>query len=159
MLRKLLSENKSLIVNAWTQLIIESYASETSKFLKLEKDQFNNPVGHIITKNAEAIFDEIIKEENTGEIISLLDDIVKIRAVQDFPPSIAVNFIYLLKKVIKDKLADEMKDKNLLNEYLDFDLVIDQAALTAFNLYMNAREKIFSIRVNELKSKPVITEA
>ena len=44
-------------------------------------------------------------------------------------------------------------EKTISDELINFELLIDQVVLRAFDLYMKSREKIFKIRINELKSK------
>ena len=119
----------------------------------MKKNQFGNPIGHTITTNAEKIFNELINERDFENIKSLLDEIIKIRAVQSFSPSQAVGFILDLKKAIRDDLKIELGEKNISDELLKFELLIDQVVLLGFDLYMESREKVFKIRVNEIRSK------
>ena len=145
-------KKKSAIIKKWTSLILETYPSETSNFLKAQKNQFSNPVGFTICNNAEKIFDEIIRGQNFEKIESLLDDIIKIRAIQQFSPSDAIQFIFFLKKVILDELGEEMYKAETLNDYYKIEERIDRAALIAFDLYVQCKEKVFQIRVKEIKN-------
>jgi len=151
MLCELLIKYKSSIVSKWIKLILDSYAIESSKFLNIEKNQFSNPVGNTISTNATSIFDEIIGNRNFQNIILLLTDIIKIRAIQDFSPSEAVGFIFLLKKVIKEELNEEINQEKIFDEFTELEFVVDKTALIAFDLYMESREKVFQIRMNEAK--------
>ncbi len=153
MLKDLLVSKKSLIVDKWIGLILETYPSNGSKFLRLQKDRFSNPVGYTISNSAEKIFEEIISDRDIEKIKIFLNDIIKIRAVQNFSPSLAAGFIYLLKKVIRQELNPELIDGKVLKELFEFESSLDDLALIAFDLYMDAKEKIFKIRVNEIKSK------
>ena len=126
MIKELLAQKKVSIVNKWTGLILNTYSEETLKFLKSQKNQFSNPVGNIISNNAEMIFDEIVSGGSIEKINSLLIDIIKIRAVQDFTPSEAVSFVYLLRKVICEELKESLKDKNCREEYSVFEEKIDK---------------------------------
>ena len=121
--------------------------------MKLKKNQFSNPIGYTITTNSEKIFEELINKQNIENIDLLLDDILKISAVQSFSPSQAVTFIFDLKKIIRDELKVELMEKTISDELINFELLIDQVVLRAFDLYMKSREKVFKIRVNEIKSK------
>ena len=73
MLKKILIQKKSSILSNWIELIFDSYAHETSKFLKTQKNQFSNPVGYTISFNAERIFDELVSSQNLEDIKSYLD--------------------------------------------------------------------------------------
>lgn len=153
MLYELLLKYKSSIVSKWVKQILDSYSSESSNFLNQEKNQFNNPVGSIISTNAQSIFDEIISDANFKNITLLLNDIIKIRAVQDFSPSEAVGFVFLLKDIIRKELDDELTLEKVLDEFMELNFVIDKTALIAFDLFMEAREKVFQIRMNEARYK------
>ncbi|MGB8319602.1 MAG: RsbRD N-terminal domain-containing protein, partial [Ignavibacteriaceae bacterium] len=93
MLKDLLVSRKSAIVNSWIQLIVETYPSKTSGFLKSQKDRFSNPVGYAISNGAEKIFEEIVNQNDIEKVKSSLTDLIKIRAVQNFSPSEATGFI------------------------------------------------------------------
>ena len=153
MLKELLNQKKSTIVHNWIELILNSYPAEAVNFLQSKKNQFSNPIGYTITANAEKILDELINDCDFEKIKLLLDDIVKIRAVQSFSPSQAVYFLLDLKKAIRDECKIELSDKNVSDELSNFELLIDKMLIVGFELYMEAREKVFNIRVNEIKSK------
>ena len=153
MLRELLSNKKSVIVDKWIQSIDNSYPLETSKFLKSQKDRFSNPVGYAISSCAENLFNELLKSCNKENIKASLLDLIKIRAVQEFSPSQSIGFIFQLKKIIHEELESEIKAGSNFRELMEIETVIDEMALAAFDLYMDAREKIFQIRVKELKAR------
>jgi hypothetical protein len=154
MLRELLIKKKSSIIDKWIQTIFESYPTGTSEFLKSQKDRFSNPVGHIITDTAVKLFDEIINDSSSTEKIkSILNDFIKVRAVQDFLPSEAADIIFSLKKVLYKELEKEIGEEKLFNEFIKLESQLDEIILVSFDLYMEAREKVFQIRVNEVKSR------
>ncbi len=153
MIRELIKNKKSVIIDNWIRSIYETYPLETSNFLRDQKNRFSNPVGHAIADSAEKIMNVLIEGFDLQKIKILLQDLIKIRAVQDFLPSQAVAFIFLLKSSILSVLKTEIKNENIIEEFLTFELQIDSAAMAAFDVYMEAREKIFQIRINELKSK------
>jgi len=153
MITEILNSKKEAILRNWIDLVFDSYPTESANFLKLKKNQFSNPIGHTITTNSKKIFDELINERNIENIELLLDEIIKISAVQSFSPSQAVKFLFDFKKVIREELKVELMDKTVSDELIDFELLIDQIILSTFDLYMNSREKVFKIRINEVKSR------
>lgn len=153
MICELLLKNKSLIVNKWIKLILGSYSIESSKFLNQEKNQFSNPVGSTISASAEGIFDEIVGSRDFDKIALLLTDSIKIRAIQNFSPSEAVGFVFILKRVIREELGKQINQEKFLDEMFEIESVIDKTALVAFDLYMQSREKVFQIRMSEAKYK------
>ena len=152
MIIELIKKNKTEIIKNWTRFILETYPVEVSKFLEMKKDRFSNPVGFAISNTAESIFNEIVGERDFEKIKLLLNDIIKIRAIQNFSPSSATEFIFSLKKVMRDEIEDELSEKKNVVEFSKLESVIDRIALIAFDLYMEAKEKVFKIRVNEIKA-------
>jgi hypothetical protein len=152
MLNDIVTKKKSVIIKNWIQLIFETYSSETSKFLNLEKNQFSNPVGFTTSEAVDHLFDAIINDVNPGSVKPSLIDLIKIRAVQEFTPSQAVGFVFLLKKVIRDELIDELDETKIYNELLELYSKVDKAALIAFDLYQECREKVYQIHLNEIKT-------
>lgn len=156
MIKELILSKKDVIVGNWIQSIIDTYPAETSGFLREQKNQFSNPVGHIISQTAENIFEAIIHGNHNLEIKILLNDIIKVRAVQNFSPSMAAGFIFSLRDIIRNELQTEIKDEKLFNEFWEIEIKIEKAALIAFDLFMEAREKIFELRINEIKNGIVL---
>jgi hypothetical protein len=109
-LEKLLSEQSSTILKRWLQLILETYPSDTQRFLKKQKDQFANPVRDTISKEIKNIYRELLQGIDREKVSPSLDRIIRIRAVQDFSPSQAIFFVFLLKKVIREVL-DKCREK------------------------------------------------
>lgn len=156
MIKELILSKKDVIVGNWIQSIIDTYPAETSGFLREQKNQFSNPVGHIISQTAENIFEAIIHGNQNLEIKILLNDIIKVRAVQNFSPSMAAGFIFSLRDIIRNELQAEIRDEKLFNEFWEIENKIEKAALIAFDLFMEAREKIFELRIKEIKNGMVI---
>jgi hypothetical protein len=152
-LEKLLSEESPAILKRWLQLILETYPADAQRFLKKQKDQFANPVGHTISRGTENIFKELIQGFDRERITPFLDSIIRIRAVQDFSPSQATFFIFQLKQAIREVLGKEIRENQLYDELLVFDAKIDELALLAFNVYMKCREKIYQLSANEARNQ------
>ena len=151
-LKDLLLEKRAAVVKRWFDMILESYPADTSGFMKSQKDPFTNPVGRTIHQGMEGILDELLKGEGDTGISVLLDDIIRIRAVQDFTPSKALAFIFLLKSAVREELGpDGCADRTLAGDLLKFESRIDGMALLAFDIYMGCREKLYDIKVNETK--------
>ena len=152
-LEKFLSQKRSAILDRWLQLILETYPAGSMRFLKKQKDQFANPVGHTISKETENLYQELLRGIETEKVSPILDRMIRIRAIQDFTPSQAVVFIFLLKKVIREELETEISENHLYGELLLFESKIDDLAFLGFDIYMKCREKIFEIRANEAKNQ------
>lgn len=152
-LTNILTEKRASIIQTWFDQIIETYPPDTAQFLKRQKNRFANPVGATLVEGMEGIFDIIInKERNADRAVPFLDSIIRIRAIQDFTPSRALAFIFLLKKIIRKEIEHEPNAHELLDEVLLFEKRIDELALKAFDIYMKCREKIYEIKANEVRN-------
>ena len=156
MLENLLRQKMATILKKWFDMILGTYSPDTSRFLKQEKNQFANPVGNTILLEIENIYEELLHGTDSEKLSCFLGRIIKIRAIQDFYPSQAVAFIFLLKKVIRNELEDEIRENRLFEDLLKFEDRIDRLAMLAFDAYMQCRENIYQIRVNEIKNRTFI---
>jgi hypothetical protein len=152
-LKSLLKEKRSDIVKRWTDLILDTYPAESALFFRNQKNRFSNPVGHIITQGAEDLFEEILQGIDSDRCSTFLDNVIRVRAIQDFTPSQAVSFIFLLKKVLRDKFETEIQEHSLAEELLVIESRIDDLALLAFDIFMKCREKIYEIKAMELNNQ------
>lgn len=149
-LREILFAKRSNIIRQWFDEILSSYPSDTVNFLKSQKDPFSNPVGNTIRQGIEDLFNELIGDSPIFELSPMLDNIIRIRAVQDFTPSQAVFFIFGLKDILRRELKEELKN-GLSQEYMDFEKRIDNLALLSFDLFIQCREKIYELKAKEVK--------
>jgi hypothetical protein len=150
-LEEFLLQKKPRIVKRWLDSIIETYPLDTQRFLKHQKDQFLNPVGSTISKEIDTLFLDLIKGISLERTCASLEGIIRIRAIQDFSPSKAISFIYLLKKIIREEILQEHPEQQMSDQLLAFESRLDEMALLAFDIYTKCREKMYEIRANEAK--------
>jgi len=152
-LATLLSQKKAAILGRWLTTIYESYPPETAIFLRKEKNRFDNPAGYRISEGLAGLYGALLQEMERDQILTWLDEIIRIRALQDFAPSQALAFIFLLKNVIRQELAEEIQTENLAAEVLELESRIDGLALWGFDVYAKRREKLHEIRTGEVKAR------
>ena len=140
-----LEETKRLIIAEWLERILETYPEKNSRLLRLETDPFRNPAGHAFREGAGVLVEEVLGGMVLARITPALDAIVRIRAVQDFTPTEAVAFVFLLRDVAARHLRDRAEILGEVHRR------IDHLALEAFDLFMACREKIYEIRAETLK--------
>jgi hypothetical protein len=150
-LRTVLESKKAAIVNEWFEAVTATYPSDTASFLQNQKDDISNPVGSTTLTGLNKIFEELLGGMDRERLIRSLDPIIRIRAVQNFSPSNAAGIIFLLKKVIRNKIQIDRQDHQRMMDLLDFESRVDDLGLLAFDVYMECREKIFDLRTNEEK--------
>jgi len=74
---------KDKIVDRWVDYTLSTYQS--SSFFKKERDIFANPVGGNIREALKKLFSLLVKGAGTEEMIPPLEQILKIRSIQEFP--------------------------------------------------------------------------
>ncbi|MGB7913439.1 MAG: RsbRD N-terminal domain-containing protein [Desulfobaccales bacterium] len=149
----LLSERKVSLTERWQQRLFESYPAETATFLKKEKDRFGNPVGQRLSQGLRELVQAFLAEMDRDQVLAGLDEILRIRAIQDFTPSQALAFIFLLKNVIREELAPELKSGQYSQELQELEARIDGLALLGFDVYTQRRELLNQVRVDEIRGR------
>ena len=152
-LEHFLAGNRAAILERWNHLIVETYPPNTSRFLRRERDRFINPVGYTISQEIGVLYKELLGEMDVDRISGSLENIMKIRSVQDFSPSEGIAFVPLLKRTIREKLEGQIVDKRIFGEWAILESKIDTLTLLAFDIYMKCREKIYEIKFNEVKGE------
>lgn len=151
-LNRLLETKKTFIVKKWFEQVMAGYEPDAATFFKMQKDAFANPVGTTTNTVLEELFDAILEKKDTDTISSIVDPLIRIRAVQNFTPSQAIGFILILKQTIRDVLKNGITNISL-NDFFSLENEIDKAALIGFNIFMACREKIYNLRTNEERNK------
>ena len=149
-IESLLAPKKKAIIQKWIDQVLDTYGAPD--FFKKQKDRFANPIGSTISNGLQNLYSILVEERDLGEATKPLEEIIKIRAVQDFTPSNAVSFVYLLKNIVREELAKEKNREEVLGTLSALDSRIDKIALMAFDFYMDCRERLHQIRVNEVLS-------
>jgi hypothetical protein len=154
MLQKFLKENRDSILQRWIDQTIDTYEPEMVRFLKKEKNQFSNPVRNTIITSLERIYDGILAGNGVDiDEYHGLEEIIKVRAVQDFSPSDALSFLFNLKKIIRMVSLKSEQKPETVEELYDIDERFDTLFKRAFDLYNNCRLKIQEIKMAEIKSR------
>jgi len=148
-----LGKRQKTILGKWFNSIMDTYPADGARAFKQDKDRFSNPVGYTISQEIKTLYEAVLDDRDSDGVRTSLDNIVRIRAVQDFTPSQAVSFIFLLKKIVREELESEIRENRLLKELLKFESQVDELALLAFDLYVGCREKIYELTVNEVKAE------
>jgi RsbT co-antagonist protein rsbRD N-terminal domain len=139
------------LVEQWFAQTLESYPQLTARFLATEKDPFRNPVGHALRDGMMVLVQELLGGMDREQVTRALDEIMHIRVVQDFTPSQAVGFVFLVRAIL---LGTNPPRPAMVGAR------VDQLALMAFDQYMKCREHIAQVRVNEagrnMRARPLL---
>lgn len=144
-LKQTLKKNKDRFIKEWFQATIDTYPAQSARILGKASNRFDNPIGAITHETIVDMF-TLIMDDFTPEVLEkTIDPVIRIRAVQAFTPAEAVSFVFALKQI-----AETIIDKSLIRE---FDKLVDQIALAAFNRFMKCKEEIFLLKATESKRR------
>lgn len=150
----ILRAHKKEVADAWTEAVFATYPLETVGFLRTKSDPFTNPAAHMTREAAGALYDAATGEEVEPDSVKRsVERFVKLRAVQKFAPSQSMGVFYVMKPILREKVLPEMRDKGLLDAYLEVESRLDTLALLAFDIYMAARETVAESRIREIRSQ------
>jgi hypothetical protein len=138
---------RTAIVDRWLELTLEVYPEESARFMKREKDRFGNPVGQLTRESLAGLFEALLEGRAPEQMRESLDPVVRIRAIQELPPSTAVGFVFLLKRALREVLGETATEPARL------DARIEGLALQAFDQYVQCREQIYDLRAHELRRR------
>ena len=150
-LGELLQERRNAIAQRWVECALEAYSEEASKLFEAQKDPFANPVGATLRTGTAGILETLLDGSSQEELRQHLAEIIKVRAVQQFPASEAVGFVIRLKDVARAEIGKAAGDAELMSEWAELDRQIDEIALVAFDVFVECREQVCELRVNEVK--------
>ncbi len=141
---------KEKIVDRWVEYTLSTYQS--SGFFIKERDIFANPVGGNVREALNKLLPLLIKGAETQEMIPSLEQILKIRSVQEFSPSQAIAPLNAVKHITREIFQADKERQHLVAELYDFEFATDLAVLAAFDIYMQCRERLYLTRILEIKS-------
>ncbi len=150
-MQKLFAEKQAVLAKKWFDSIAQSYHPDTAGFLKKEKNQFANPVGHTFANETEGLLECLLSGGKPEDICGHLEKIIKITSVQEGLPSKAVSFLYFLKDIVRSEFSKDIEVLATAKEIAELERRIDQATLYAFDIHSACREKLYQLRVNEVK--------
>lgn len=157
-LTELLAQKKDAIARRWLDGIVASYPEDHRRFLTDEKDGIRNPVGAALKKATRGIVEGLLAGEEASRLAPLLDEVIRIRAVQDFTASEVVAFVFSLKKALWEEAGVACATVERMRELSEVESRIDVLALAAFDAYTRARERLSEVRVNDMKRRVYLLE-
>jgi hypothetical protein len=148
-LQIIFEQHRAEILDKWHAMLVDSYPKETGRFLRREKDAFANPVGARFATALEKVLCGFIDDKAPESWKASLDEILRVRAVQDFSPSNALSFITGLKEILRRTVV-KSGEKVSPEDLLAFEDRVDRMLLAAFDIYSRCRQDIYEIRVKEV---------
>ena len=151
MLGDLLRLRMDAIAKRWEEEVLSAYPSDSASLFQRERDPFANPLGHGVREGTRGLLEELSGEMDGEQVRKHLDEIIRIRAVQELPPSQALSFVFSLKPILREEIPEATQDPKLALELDEMEARIDRVALRAFDLYAECREEVSQLRISEVK--------
>ncbi len=154
-LLSLLREKRRHVAEEWIKSIFATYPLDTVGFLRKGKDPFENPVGDKTRQAVDALLEALLVNDGLEfeSVNQPLDDLMRIRSLQDFAPSGAVGVVFFLKSIIRKVVQSEISDAKSAQELLQFESKIDSLALISFDIYCKCKEQVYEIRIKEVSNR------
>lgn len=151
MIGDLLKERADTIIERWAEVVLSSYPSDAAVLFQKQQDPFANPIGDSVRKGTRGVFEAIVGEVDPEALRSHLDEIIRVRAVQEMSPSQALSFVFALRSIVREVIPELETDNRLHREVAGLDATIDRVALAAFDVYTECRDEVSQLRINEVK--------
>ena len=129
--------------------VLEAYPPDTQRFFRENKSPYSNAIGFTLRKGMEGIIDQVLRPVSIEENRAILEPVMKVRAVENLPPSQGVKFILPLREVLFDIVKEEIEKGLLGQEWLDLNSRINHLALLSINLYSECREKVNQLSIED----------
>lgn len=146
-----LKAHRKEILESWLEQALKVYSKDARNLFATRKNPFTNPVGQRLKEGLDGFIEALADDAPPEGLAECLGEIVQVRAVQDMPPSRALAFVLELKKVVRQALKEELKSPDLAQDLAGLELRVEHAALAAFDLYQHHRERVFQVRINDIK--------
>ncbi|MET1071911.1 MAG: STAS domain-containing protein [Umezawaea sp.] len=144
-LTELLRENADVLIGKWVESAAVSMRGRSTS-AELERD-FREIFTTLLPV---ASGDGRDLSGNTyGEIRSLLEELSRTRARQNFSPAETASSVFALKEPVF-QLVDEQNDQDLFRQVLAFSSLLDALGLWTFEAYARAREGIIKEQSEQL---------
>jgi hypothetical protein len=152
-LKQRLTEKKPDILKAWQEAVQQRPAG-ASVFPTGQSTLAAATTGYTFEQGLDALFDALLQGVIPGDVSRFLDDMIRIRAVNDISASRSVEFILAIKKIVRNVLGSGiLDDKQEGQELASWDAVVDELVLFAFDSYVRHRESVLELKADEAKEK------
>ncbi len=138
-----LTARRRELVDAWIEGTLATYPAPAARFMAAEADPFRNPAGHALRENLGVLFDAAILAEDWEAATRALEELVRVRAVQDFSAQEAIQFIAMLEDIVE----------RAVGPVPDLHPRIERLSQIAAGVYAACRERLETIRTNEVQRR------
>ena len=148
---------RDLFVQQWLACTLRTYPEQTGRFLSHERDPFRNPVGHMLRAALSELADELFGSFDRTRVTASLGEVVRLRAVQDFTPAEAVEFVTLARHAARG--LTETEHPRLAPDGLEvLNARIDDMVVMAADLFEQCRLELRAIAARAARRRVYVLE-
>jgi hypothetical protein len=144
-------DKKDKILDDWLKHLMLHYDYNKLDYLEKEKDPFLNPVKYIFTSALESIFAYIFDGEELEAVYQNIEKLIKLLALNGPKASEALGPFVFFKHYINALFMSSFSLEEKMEEYNEIMNIFDNLLLKIFDMYVQCREKIYEVRINEIK--------
>ncbi len=148
-----LRENREAVLDQWLTSAFKMFPEQSRLLMVSNPDPFTSPIRHALSKGMAQLLDRFCVEEPiTGG--KELEELGRLLAVQEMPPSQSLPFIFELKTVVR-KLAGKNNKRSGFSDrdWDEFQDRLEQVLFHLFDCYLKHREKIYQLKAEEMKQR------
>jgi hypothetical protein len=140
-LNTLIVQNHEQILEEWLYLRLAIISKQKQSLIMTQMDPFQNPIHHQLYKGLKVILGNY--EKKGEKYTEAVEQICRILAIQDFPPSTAMALFYELKRIVR-KLVKKTGVGFKAKDWVEFNSCIETMTLEAFDCYCVQRENMLT---------------
>jgi hypothetical protein len=144
-------DKRTKIIDEWYDIMVSSLFNGETNYILHEKDHFINPSGIILREALSDIFAFFFEKVNIDDISVSLEKFIKLLAVNKNGVENVLGTFFTLRDKIIENWRSLSFSNNVNEELSTIQSYFDKLILRVFTFYLTAREKIYEIRVNEIK--------
>ncbi|OGR01620.1 MAG: hypothetical protein A2284_04085 [Deltaproteobacteria bacterium RIFOXYA12_FULL_61_11] len=146
-----LEQHRSTLLERWFEALLATYPAEAVAQFAKNREVFTNPVGSTARRCLEATVEEFLGEADGPRLEQALEELVRVRAVQEFKPSEALDFAFSLRKVIEDLV--HRSGGTLRANLSELEPKYERLLRAALDRYVASRDLLHDIRGRELRDR------
>lgn len=146
-------EKKAEILRIWHQKALKGFPVQSRLLIASNTDRFANPIGFTLQDSIGEIFAFLFSDGTAEKMEESLSRLVKLRAVQDPGSNEGVEFLLVLKMVVRDQCGASSAKFTEHAELREIEDQIDQILVKAHRIFVDSRELIAELKVNEMRRK------
>ena len=132
---------------AWLEATAARYGDVFRHFVRRQPDPFANPSGAILREGTGRLLTALAEPADAAVLREVLMPMIRLKAVQDVPPSEALAFVPLLKELVPADGADAPSPA----ARAELARRLDALLLVAFDVFVECRQTVYQLRVHEMQ--------